>query len=114
MGGHDRRTMTPDTVRELVRLYADEGVSMNKLAHRFNISQPQVSAILTGRSWANVTGGVNHSRHGQERPAWIYRDRLSAEVDEMVTRTAKELDISESEVRRHLRRIFHPKPEDRK
>lgn len=114
--GRPQRKLTADDVRVIVELYENDRYSTGQLSVRFGVSRPQIQAIITGRSWVSITGGTNRSRHRRETfvPDWRYRDRLSAEVDVMVTRMASELEVSESEVRRHLRRIFHPKPEDRK
>jgi transposase-like protein len=109
-----RSTLTAVDVRELIRMYEDEQLSMKALAKRFGVQAPQVSAIINGRSWKSVTGGVNRSRHANPGvPDRDYRSRIEPQVDEMVARLAAELNIDESEVRRHLRRIFHPKREDR-
>jgi|SRR5690606_10310439 len=58
------RVLTEEKVRELVRLY-DEGAELPALAERYGVSLPTVSRVITGKTWAHVTGGRNVSRQGR-------------------------------------------------
>lgn len=113
-GVSDRVVLTADDVREMIQLYdSDPSISTRMLAERFGVRKPHISAILNGRSWVSVTGGVRRSRQTVV-PDSIIRNHISAEVDAMVTRMSSELEISESEVRNYLRRVLRPKPNERK
>ena len=56
--------LTQGRVRELVQLY-DDGWELPALADRYDVSTPTVSRVLTGKTWAHVTGGRNVSRQGR-------------------------------------------------
>lgn len=65
--------LTPARVRELLHLY-EKGWEIGALAERYGVSRPTVSRVLTGITWAEVTGGRNVSRAGkltQYRCAYI-------------------------------------------
>jgi hypothetical protein len=56
--------LNTERVRELVQLY-DDGWELPALAERYEVSLPTVSRVITGKTWAHVTGGRNVSRQGR-------------------------------------------------
>ncbi len=46
--------ITPEQVREIRRLRAEEGLTLKVLGERFGIGQSQVSRIIHRQSWAHL------------------------------------------------------------
>lgn len=46
--------LNPEIVREIRERYARGNVTQKMLANRFSVSQPAISAILSGRYWSHV------------------------------------------------------------
>lgn len=73
MTKEDTMGLTAESVAELVQLY-DAGMELPELAERYGVTRSTVSRIITGQTWAEVTGGRNRSRAGQVsqyRAAWV-------------------------------------------
>lgn len=54
---YDRNTrLTEDNAKEIVRLYYNENLMQKEIAEKFNIVSSTVSAIVSGTTFANITG----------------------------------------------------------
>lgn len=73
MRGKNGKSLTCGDVKKIYRLYGD-GLEVKVLAERFGTSVANVTRIIRGQSWQEVTGGRNISRHDAMvafRKAWI-------------------------------------------
>lgn len=50
-----RSKLTPAEVREIRRRYREDGVRQVDLAEEYGVSQPSISSLLRGESWAHIT-----------------------------------------------------------
>lgn len=98
--------LTEPRVREMLRLYENEGWSTTALAKRYKIAPATVSRIITGKTWVHVTGGRNRSRKGARTAYHVAH--ISARMEQGVTSPsvlADELGIS----RQAVSKLIHTK-----
>jgi hypothetical protein len=73
MRGKAKAVLTSGQVRQLYQLY-EEGAEAKVLAEHFGTTLANVTRIVRGQIWAEVTGGRNISRHDSKvtfRKAYI-------------------------------------------
>lgn len=90
--------LTPAQVREMVRLY-DDGATLEELSGKYTLCVSSVSRIMTGKSYAAVTGGVNRSR--ESKLSEYRRVHIAARLEQGRTSysgIARELGISRQAV----------------
>lgn len=54
MTGDRRRRLKAEDVLDLRRLYAEGGMSMLKLAHRFKVAKSTVQDVIEERTWRHL------------------------------------------------------------
>jgi predicted transcriptional regulator len=98
--------LKPDTVAAIRLLYSsDEEWTVGRIADALGVSGETVSKIITGRTWKEITGGVNISR--RTAATALHLTVIEARMSQGVTnyqKIADELGITRQAVGKLVRK----------
>ena len=64
---HHRAKMTPDQVRDIRRILANEPVSYATLARRYGVAEPTISHIANNQTWRYLLEPAPVHPHGRSK-----------------------------------------------